>query len=228
VEIVIRDDAVSAANAAAMVVVELLREAIAARGRATLAVSGGTTPLPMFSALASANLEWGSIEIFQVDERIAPAGDAARNAAALLAHLIEPARIPAENVHLMPVERDDLSAAAAEYAALLERLAGRPPRIDVIHLGLGNDGHTASLVPGDAALTQTSALVAITGEYQGYRRITLTFPVLDRGGCLVWLISGADKARALDQLRHADDTIPAGRVRAQAAVVFADAAASGA
>jgi 6-phosphogluconolactonase len=217
----------AAAHAAAAEISARLRHAVAHRQHATLALSGGNTPRPMFTALACADVPWNDIDIFQVDERIAPAGDTARNASSMVELLVEPAHIPAAKVHLMPVERDDLPAAAAEYGALMERIAGLPPHIDVIHLGIGSDGHTASLLPGDAALTEMHASVAVTGSYQEHRRMTVTFAVLNRGRRIVWLINGADKAAALARLRRGDETIPAGRVSSDRAVVFADAAAAG-
>ncbi|MBA2321554.1 MAG: 6-phosphogluconolactonase, partial [Deltaproteobacteria bacterium] len=152
--------------AAADEVAGALRRAIGARGAATLAVSGGKTPAPMFSALAAFDLPWDVVDVFQVDERIAPAGDPARNATA---QAVLPGRF-----HPMPVEDPDPAAAAARYAASL------PDAFDCIHLGLGDDGHTASLLPGDPVLDEEKLTVAVTGVYQGRARMTLTRPVLDR------------------------------------------------
>lgn len=222
-----RQDARGAAEAAAEHVASALRAAIEARGRATLALSGGKSPLPMFAALARADVRWSCVDVFQVDERIAPAGDVDRNATSLKASFVEPASLPPARVHLMPVEEVNLVAAAAGYERLLEQLAGTPPEIDVVHLGLGADGHTASLVLGDPALEERTAAVALTGEYQGRRRMTLTFPVLDRARQLVWLVTGADKAAALAQLQRSDPTIPAGRVSSRNAVVFTDVLSHG-
>lgn len=214
-----------AAAAAAACVAEQLRAAIERRGHATFAVSGGKSPVPMFAALARSTVEWNVVDILQVDERIAPAASTDRNATSLRQALLDPARIPEERVHLMPVEAADLGQAAADYGRVVERLAGAPPRIDVIHLGLGSDGHTASLIPGDPVLAETSAAVALTGAYQGRRRMTLTYPVLSNARSIVWLITGADKAEALRRLRAGDHSIPGGRVEQRHAVAFADAAA---
>src|SRR5205823_3468838 len=122
------------------------------------------------------------------------------------------------------VESDDLDGAAARYAATLMTAAGAPPTLDLVHLGLGADGHTASLVPGDPVLEITDRDVAVTGVYRGRRRLTLTYPVLDRARRILWLVAGADKAPMLRRLRDGDSTIPAGRVRSDRAVVVADAA----
>jgi 6-phosphogluconolactonase/glucosamine-6-phosphate isomerase/deaminase len=126
----------------------------------------------------------------------------------------------------MPVEAANLEAAAAEYAVTLRDLAGTPPVLDLVHLGLGPDGHTASLVPGDPVLGVTTADVAVTGAYQGRRRMTLTYPALDRARSVLWLVTGADKTEMLRRLRDGDPTIPAGRVRSDRATVLADAAAA--
>jgi 6-phosphogluconolactonase len=124
------------------------------------------------------------------------------------------------------VERDDLDEGVARYAQTLVDIAGSPPVIDLVHLGLGPDGHTASLVPGDAVLGVTDADVALTGVYQGRRRMTLTYPALNRARRVLWLITGEDKATMLVRLRRGDPGIPAGRVRQEHAIVIADRAAA--
>ncbi len=126
----------------------------------------------------------------------------------------------------MPVESPDVEKAAAEYVKTLERIAGVPPVLDLVHLGLGPDGHTASLVPGDPVLDVTNVDVATTGIYQGRRRMTVTYPVLNRARCIVWLVMGSDKHEPLMKLQRADHSIPAGRVRQDAAMLFADRAAA--
>jgi 6-phosphogluconolactonase len=167
------------------------------------------------------------VQLFQVDERAAPAGHEDRNATALGAHLLDRVDLPPANVHLMPVEERDLDAAAADHARLLATLAGAPPVLDVAHLGIGTDGHTASLVPADPVLELVDRDVAATGSYQGRRRMTLTFPALDRARRIRWSVTGAHKAEALERLMAGDRGIPAGRVRATAALVLADEAAAG-
>jgi 6-phosphogluconolactonase len=192
------------------------RSAVAEHGQFTFAVSGGHTPWAMFAELAEADVPWASVRLFQVDERVAPDGDPDRN----LTHLTASLRGAPATVHPMPVGDPDLDAGAAAYAA------GLPGRFDLIHLGLGPDGHTASLVPGDPVLAVTNALVAVTQPYQGHRRMTLTYPALARADQLLWLVTGADKKQALAGLLAGDQSIPAGRVRASQSLVLADAAAS--
>jgi 6-phosphogluconolactonase len=202
------------------------RDAAAARGRFSLAVSGGHTPWQMLSALAEEELPWESVHLFQVDERVAPAGDPDRNLSHIKESLLSKVTLPPENLHAMPVEEGDLTAAAGRYARELEAIAGRPALLDVVHLGLGPDGHTASLVPGDPVLEVTEAEVALTGTYAGRVRMTLTYPVIDRARAVLWLVTGAEKAPMLPRLLAADPSIPAGRVRAEHALVLADRAAA--
>jgi 6-phosphogluconolactonase len=220
------DDPDAVARRAATLVAEHARAAVAARGRFTFAVSGGHTPWVMLRALAGEQLPWDAIHVVQVDERIAPADSDQRN----LKHLRESlsdAPLPPANLHAMPVEAADLPAAAAAYARTLEDLAGAPPVLDLVHLGLGPDGHTASLVPGDTVLEVTGVPVALTGGlYQGCHRMTLTYPVLDAARAVLWLVTGAEKVDALGRLQRKDRTIPAGRVRQDNAFVVADRAAA--
>ncbi len=192
-----------------------LRVRLSEKERVSLAVSGGRTPWPVFERLSEAELDWPRIDIYQVDERVAPSGDPARNLVGLSNALLS--RVDTV-VHPMAVEDSDLEAAAARYAALL------PASLDVIHLGLGDDGHTASLVPNDPVLDERERLVAVTAPYRGHRRMTLTFPALDRAGAIVWIVAGDDKRAMLDRLRSADPTIPAGRVSQAHAVLLTDEA----
>lgn len=219
-------DAGAAALEAARFVAESARRAVAERGTFTMAVSGGSTPWLMMEALAGQDVPWERFHVLQIDERVAPDGDPDRNLTHLRESLLANAPLPPERVHAMPVESDDLEAAAARYADTLESVAGSPPVLDIAHLGIGPDGHTASLVPGDPALEVNDAEVAVTGPYQGRRRMTLTYPALDRARRVLWLITGAGKATMLVRLRDGDKAIPAGRVRADQAVVFADRAAA--
>lgn len=200
-------------------IAERARAAVVERGAFTLALSGGSGPWRAFRLLDDEKVPWRKVEIFQVDERIAPMGDDDRNLTHMQEFLPE---VAWKRMHPMPVEADDLEAAAAEYAALL------PGRLDLVHLGLGPDGHTASLVPGDPVLEVTDRDVALTaGEYQGRRRMTLTYPMLDRSRELVWLVTGESKIEPLRQLLACDPSIPAGRVRAERSVIIADRAAAG-
>ena len=219
------DDNVVARKAAG-IIADAARAAVAARGRFVVAVSGGHTPWLMLRALATDELPWQQVHIAQVDERVAPAADPDRNLAHLRASLLDHAPLPPDHVHAMPVEAADLDRAAAQYALTLRDLAGSPPVLDLIHLGLGPDGHTASLVPGDPVLDITDADVAATGSYHGRRRMTLTFPIINRSRLVLWLVTGSEKAATLVRLRDGDRSIPASRVRQDRSLVLADRAAA--
>jgi 6-phosphogluconolactonase len=219
-------DIESVARLAADVIAGEARAAVTARGRFTVAFSGGKTPLAMLRALSALDVPWESVHILQVDERVAPAGHADRNLTHLRESLVGHGRDGLSQIHAMPVEATDLDEAAARYARTLVEIAGSPPVIDLVHLGLGADGHTASLVPDDPVLEVTRTDVALTGLYQGRRRMTLTYPILNRARSVLWLVSGEDKAEMLVRLLRGDPAIPGGRVRQDHAVVFADRAAA--
>ena len=210
-------DADAVARAGASFVAARAREAVAAHGSFHIAVSGGHTPWAMFAELSSETVPWTQVVIYQVDERVAPADDPDRN----LHHLMQALGAAPAQLVAMPVNADNLAAAASSYAASL------PTHFDLVHLGLGPDGHTASLVPGDPALSVSEHLVALTQPYQGRVRMTLTYPALARARQVMWLVSGEDKREALSKLMRGDTTIPAGRVQAEESLVLADWAASG-
>jgi 6-phosphogluconolactonase len=217
----------STARAAAKIIAADARAATATRGRFIMAVSGGHTPWIMLRALAKEELPWEHVHVAQVDERVAPAGDPDRNLTHLRETLLEHSPIPPEHIHAMPVESPNLEAAARQYAAALCEIAGSPPILDLVHLGLGPDGHTASLLPGDPVLNVTDANVALTGVYQGRRRMTLTYPAINRSRRILWLVTGREKVDMLLRLRKGDSSIPAGRIRQDGAVIFADRTAAG-
>jgi 6-phosphogluconolactonase len=219
-------DPAAVAHKAAEIIAADARAAVAARGRFVMAVSGGQTPLAMLRALAAADTPWPGIHVVQVDERIAPAGHSDRNLTQLEACLLAVAPLSPECVHAMPVNAPDLHVAAASYARMLRQIAGTSPVLDLVHLGLGADGHTASLVPGDPVLDEAEVEVALTGPYQGRRRMTLTYPTLNRARRILWLVTGAEKAAMLLRLRDGDRSIPAGRIRQEQALVIADVAAA--
>lgn len=214
----VHPDAAAVAARGAEVIGARARAAIDARGSFSIAVSGGRTPWAMFAELAGQRINWGRVAIYQVDERVAPAGEDSRNLTHLLVSLPEPAR---ERLRPMPVEDTDLEAAAGRYAAQL------PERLDLIHLGLGPDGHTASLVPGDPALDVLDRDVALSGPYKAQLRMTLTYPVLNRARARLWVVTGQDKLDALARLRARDRSIPGGRVEPEDSLILADAAAAG-
>lgn len=220
-------DAEGVARASAAFIAEAARAAVDNRGVFTFAVSGGRTPWVMLRELAGESVPWNSVQVFQVDERVAPADDPDRNYAHLRESLLSNTDLPSANIHAMPVERDDLEAASAAYGQTLEQVAGLPPVLDLIHLGLGPDGHTASLIPGDPVLAVTDRLVSTTGIYQGRQRMTLTYPVLNRARGILFVVTGSEKVDALARLMKHDPSIPAGRVKADNAVVIADRQAAG-
>lgn len=227
-EITVLADADAVARAAAAIIAAEARAAVAARGRFIVAVSGGHTPWQMLRALAGEDVPWKGVHVAQVDERVAPAGDPDRNLSHLRESLLEHAPLPPSRIYAMPVESPDLQAAPAQYARILQDIAGSPPVLDLAHLGLGPDGHTASLVPADPVLEVTDADVALTGGvYQGRRRMTLTYPMLNRARRILWVVTGSEKVAMLARLRAGDRSIPAGRVRRDQALVIADRAAAG-
>jgi len=219
-------DADAVATAGAALIAGSARSAVETKGSFTLAVSGGRTPRVMLRRLADLDVPWQHVKVVQVDERVAPAGSPDRNIEILRESLLAVASLPPENLLAMPIEEPDLAAAATRYARSLEKLAGSPPVLDLIHLGLGADGHTASLVPGDAVLELTDSWVGITGTYQQRRRMTLTYPVLDRARAVLFVVTGDEKAEALLRLSRHDHTSPAGRVTNSNIVVLADQAAA--
>jgi 6-phosphogluconolactonase len=214
------DDVDAVHRRGAEIIADSVNAAIAERGSCGLAVSGGRDPWPMFSQLEDLIEDWTSVAIYQVDERVAPPGSDDRN----LTHLIESLSIGAQgSIKPMPVNDDDLEAAADRYA---EQLPDGP--LDIAHLGVGPDGHTASLVPGDPVLEVTDRRVAVTsGEYQGVRRMTLTFPEINRIRRLLWVVTGEDKVEALKKLIAQDPSTPSGAMRPEGeSLILADRAAA--
>lgn len=220
IELEVAGDEKAASRRAAELIAAAGAEAAAERGRFAFAMSGGRSPWAMLAILGDLEeMPWEQTELFQVDERVAAPGDPARN----LTHMVlglsmahQPALRP------MPVTQRDLDGAAREYEAAL------PDRLDLVHLGLGPDGHTASLVPGDPVLDVSDRRVALTAEpYQDHRRMTLTYPALEAARRIVWLVTGPDKREPLAKLLEGDESIPAGRVRNEDMIVVADEAAHG-
>jgi 6-phosphogluconolactonase len=215
-------DADAVAREAAKFIATEARAAVTARGRFIIAVSGGKTPWQMLRDLADEEVPWKNVHVVQVDERIAPAGDPDRNLTHLRESLLSHAPLPPGQIYAMPVEANDLEAAAASYAKTLQQIAGSQAVLDLAHLGLGPDGHTASLVPNDPVLDVTDRNVALTGIYQKRRRMTLTYPMLNRSRRILWVATDAEKAGMIVRLRDGDVTIPAGRICQDNAVLLAD------
>ncbi len=211
-----------AAALAARHVAGALRRAVTTRAIATVALSGGSSPIPFLTELARQPLPWESVHVYQVDERVAPRGDPARNLTALEAALCGEGPLPPAHLHALPVDSPDLQAAAGAYGRELEERAG----LDVVHLGLGTDGHIASLFPGDPALETAARSVAVVGPHAGYRRLTLTLPVINAARDVVWFVTGAAKRAVLAALVAGDARLPASRVATDRAHVFADKAAA--
>jgi len=220
IEILGNDDLV--AQKAASLIAEEARSAVALRGFFTLAVSGGKTPWKMLRMLTDEDIPWKAIHIFQVDERLAPEGHPDRNLTHLLESMNKVKGILAGRIHAMPVEEQDIDAAAAGYSVTISEIAGRPSIIDLVHLGLGPDGHTASLIPGDPVLEVTDKDVAPVGIYQGRRRLTLTYPLINRARKILWLVTGSEKGEMLQCLLQEDQSIPAGHISGENALVLAD------
>jgi 6-phosphogluconolactonase len=220
-------DAEAVAREGARFIAAEARASVAARGRFIAAFSGGHTPWLMLGALADEDVPWKDLHVVQVDERVAPAGDKDRNLTHLKSSLLAHVPLNPEQIYAMPVESSDLEAGAATYALKLQEIAGSPALLDLVHLGLGPDGHTASLVPGDPVLEVTDRDVAVTGVYQDRRRMTLTYPILNRARRILWIVTGEEKTGMLVRLCNGDRSIPAGRIRRDQALALADQAAAG-
>lgn len=208
------------ATHAAVFVASALRNAIGARDRATVAFSGGSAGRGLLAALADQDVAWSSVHVFQVDERVAPAGHEDRNLSAIASVLLD--HVGPGNLHPMPVGEHDLEHAAAQYAQVLADVAGDPPTLDVVHLGIGEDGHTASLLPGSDLMRPDVGTVAATGVYQGRRRMTLTGPVLSQARHVLWLVTGTHKAEIVRRFVAADDALPAVHVDRSRALLLVD------
>ena len=204
-------------NALALVAEELLErlllDAMSNQDRVSLALSGGSTPWPVLDLLSHSDIEWERVDVFQVDERIVPLSHPDRNLTHLAAKFLDKTRAVA---HPMPVDDSDLQQATLSYANRL------PSHLDIVLLGLGADGHTASLVPGDAVVDVTDVDVATTAEYNGHRRMTLTRRAIDKAATIVWLVSGDSKRRALTQLLAGESAIPAGMISTSNSIVVTD------
>lgn len=226
-QIEVLTEAEAVAVAAARRIAQESRAAVGARGRFVIAFSGGRSPGQMFHALVAEDVPWDKVYVLQVDERIAPEGHPDRNLTVLRESLLSRVPLPESQLCAMPVDALDLELAAKRYQSVIERVTSQPPVIDLVHLGLGTDGHTASLVPGDPVLKVADADVALTGTYEGRRRMTLTYPMLNRAREVLWVVTGGAKRGAFERLRRGDETIPAGRICRDRARVLADWAAAG-
>ena len=221
------DNADIVALKAAAIIAGEARKAVLLRGSFILAVSGGKTPWKMLRALADEDVPWEGMHILQVDERLAPRGHPDRNLTHLYETLTRHSPVAPERIHAMNVEDKDTEVAAASYAMTIKEIAGPEAIIDLVHLGLGSDGHTASLIPQDPVLDVDDKDVALTGIYQGRRRMTLTYPVINRARKILWLVTGSEKKEMLQRLIDGDLTIPAGRISQKQAMLLTDKDAAG-
>ena len=216
-------DAYAVSKAAAALIAEDARAAVAARGRFVMAVSGGKTPWQMLRDLAVLDLPWERVHILQVDERIAPPGSPERNLTHIHECLLNHSPISVENIHAITVEDSNIQRVCFDYTELLKSLCETPPVIDLVHLGLGPDGHTASLIPGDSVCLVRDAEVAHTGIYQDRHRITITYPAINRARRILWVVTGEEKAPMVPRLLAGDPTIPAGLIAQENASLLLDA-----
>jgi 6-phosphogluconolactonase len=225
-ELEVLESAAAAAERAARVLLDRVAGCKAERGRAVVAVSGGTSPIPMFDALSRECFDWSGVTLTQVDERIAPERSLNRNATHLAEHLVDRVDQLRHRYLPMPVDADDLLSATSSYEQELHLRCGDSHAIDVVHLGLGTDGHTASLAPGDPVLQVADRDVSLTEMYNGFRRMTLTYPAIQRSSFVLWLIVGEEKQEMLERLLARDTSIPAGRLAETRGIVIADNAAA--
>ena len=235
-ELVVLATAEQASQKAAELICELLTQALLSSrrnsqrherstGRASVAFSGGSSPKLMFQALATVRPQpdWLLVDVFQVDERVAADGDPSRNLVDLQHQLVD--RLgPKPTLHKIPVQ-NGAKQAAVHYANTMSKVLGDNAVLDVVHLGLGTDGHCASLVPGDSALEVIAVNTAATQTYQGHERVTMTYPMLNRAKCVLWLVTGESKRAALAALLREDLSIPAVRMRAARSIIVADQSA---
>jgi 6-phosphogluconolactonase len=213
--ITVVDTPEAVARGAAERFVALAKEAVAARGRFTVAFSGGSTPRALFQLLAKdpfrAQVPWDRLEIFWGDERSVPPTHQDSNYRMAKEALLDHVPVPGDRVHRIQAERPDVAAAAADYEAELARVlggtpGGAPPALDLILLGMGPDGHTASLFPGTTALgEQKRWVVANWVQKFNTNRVTLTYPILNRGAQVLFLATGADKTDVLREVLEGPD-----------------------
>jgi len=215
------------AEGAAAYIEQLIRETLVRKKSFSMAISGGRTPWEMLKILSKAPLPWTRVNLFQVDERVAPDGHADRNLTQLFQVIEGSPLVNRLRIFPMPVMVEDLDAASQDYAKLIHEIT-EGEGLDLIHLGMGSDGHTASLVPGDGVLDLTDREVGCTEQlYQGRIRMTLTYPLLNSAKRILWIVTGAEKQEMVQRLLKQDPSIPAGAVNQANALLMADQAAFG-
>lgn len=213
------------AKAAADYLAQQIMATLATKAIFSMAISGGRTPWEMLRHLAQAQLPWERVHLFQVDERIAPKGHADRNLTQLHEVIAGTAMAARMHTYPMPVNEVNLDEAAQDYANILLKVTG-DGRLDLIHLGLGTDGHTASLIPGDPVCNEALVDIACTTHpYQGRLRMTMTYPLLNRAKQVLWIVTGSEKGKMLRQMLQQDRSIPAGGIQQENALLLVDQAA---
>ena len=213
------------AEAAAAYLAQQITATLATKSTFSMAISGGRTPWEMLKILAKADLPWQRVNLFQVDERVAPDGHADRNLTQLFQAIAGTPMVTQLRIFPMPVLADDLEEGCREYTQVINEVT-EGKGLDLIHLGLGSDGHTASLVPGDGVMEVQDRLVACTQNlYQGRIRMTLTYPLLNSAKQLLWIVTGSEKQEMVKRLLQQDPSIPAGSIRQENALLLVDQAA---
>jgi len=230
-------DRAALARGAAEAFAEIVSAAVGARGRAAVALAGGSTPRETYEVLARPpfrdRVPWPALDIFFGDERMVPPTDPRSNVLMAREALLDQVPIDPTRVHAPRVDSGDMTGVSAEYAAWLTAIVPRGdagwPRFELVLLGLGADGHTASLFPGDPALEEERAAVAaVSHAPDGLARITLTFPVLNAAAVVAFLVAGEEKAEAVHRVLDLGESLPAVQVRPAAGTVlwFMDRAAA--
>jgi 6-phosphogluconolactonase len=213
------------AEAAAAYLAQQITTTLATKSTFSMAISGGRTPWEMLKILAKADLPWQRVNLFQVDERVAPDGHADRNLTQLFQAIAGTPMVTQLRIFPMPVLAADLEEGCREYTQVIHEVT-EGKSLDLIHLGLGSDGHTASLVPEDGVMEVQDRLVACTqNTYQGRIRMTLTYPLLNSAKQLLWIVTGSEKQEMVKRLLQQDPSIPAGSIRQENALLLVDQAA---
>jgi 6-phosphogluconolactonase len=220
--VIVAGDLEALSRQAANYVAQTLAAAATARGQCSIALSGGSTPRRTFELLAAPPLRdqvpWEATHVFWGDERFVPLDDPDSNYRLARERLLDRVPVPERQVYPVPTDAGSAVAAAAQYERTLrgvfELEVEDVPRLDLIMLGLGADGHTASLFPDSPALDETRRLVVPNGaDYVPHERITFTFPVLNAARAVFFLVAGADKAPKVAAALGGDASVPAARVQ---------------
>lgn len=214
------------AKEAAIYIADRIRKQLAVKDFFTMAISGGRTPWEMIKKLATEDLPWDRINLFQVDERVAPDGHPDRNLTQLFNSIQDTKLMTQINIFPMHVVAEDIQQACEEYSETIQRVT-KNGKFDLVHLGIGTDGHTASLIPGDGVLNVQDKDVAMTDHpYQGRQRMTLTYPIINRSEKILWVVTGEEKAEMLNKLLQQDPNIPAGKISQHRAILLTEECAA--